>query len=61
LIAAGVLVWVALAVVAWFRQAVTVEWLAGTAVAIGLLLLFIKIAHEQYREWKESPYKHIER
>ena len=61
LILAGFLVWVILAVIAWFRETLTIEWLSSTAVGTGLLILLISISYEQYREWKDSPYKHIER
>lgn len=59
---AGVVVLAALAVAEWVREgAPTAEWLATTAVAVGLALLAVGVAYEQYREWKESPYKDIER
>jgi anti-sigma factor RsiW len=61
LILSGVAVWVGLAVVAWFREAMTWEWLLVTAMGVGFLLLLVGIGHEQYREWKTSPYKDIER
>jgi anti-sigma factor RsiW len=61
LVLAGVLVWTGLGIVSWFRQTLTVEWLAITAVGVGVAMLAIGIAHEQYREWKDSPYRNIER
>jgi anti-sigma factor RsiW len=61
LLVAGALLWAGLALAAWFREALTPEWLATTAVLVGLLLLAIGIGFEQYREWKGSPYKDIER
>lgn len=61
LVTAGVLVWVALAVVEWFRAGeLTLPWLATTAVVIGAALLLAGVGYEQYREWKSSPYKDIE-
>jgi hypothetical protein len=61
LLLAGVAVWAGIAIAAWFRQALTLEWLAGTAVAVGVLMLLVGIGHEQYREWRTSPYRDIER
>jgi anti-sigma factor RsiW len=61
LVIVGALLWTGLAMVGWFREELTLEWLATTAVAVGLLMLAAGIAHEQYREWKGSPYKDIER
>jgi 4-hydroxybenzoate polyprenyltransferase len=61
LVTAGAALWVVLIAVAWFRQALTPEWVAATAVAVGLAMLAAGIGYEQYREWKDSPYKDIER
>jgi anti-sigma factor RsiW len=61
LLVAGVALWTVLAVVSWFRQALTLEWLAATAVGVGVAMLAAGIAYEQYREWKDSPYRDIER
>ena len=62
LLVAGVAVWVALAAYEWFRNGVfSAAWLAATAIIIGLVLLLVGVAYEQYREWKESPYKDIQR
>jgi anti-sigma factor RsiW len=61
LVTAGAALWVVLITVAWFRQALTPEWVAATAVAVGLAMLAAGIGYEQYREWKDSPYKDIER
>jgi hypothetical protein len=61
LLVAGFLLWMVLAAVAWFREEFTVEWLAATAIGTGLLMLLIHFGYEQYREWKESPYKGIQR
>ncbi len=61
LLAAGVLVWAGIVAVAWFRQPPTLAWLAATAAGVGVAMLAIGIAHEQYREWKTSPYRDIER
>ena len=62
LITAGVAVWVALAALEWYRQrSLTAEWLAASAVVIGLVLLGVGVAFEQYGDWKRSPYKDVER
>ncbi|HET9452951.1 MAG TPA: zf-HC2 domain-containing protein [Gemmatimonadaceae bacterium] len=62
LVVAGVVVWLALALTEWFRGGeLTPQWLATTAVGIGLALLVVGVAHQQYREWRESPYKDVER
>jgi anti-sigma factor RsiW len=61
LIAAGVAVWIVLAAVEWFRQELTIEWLAASALLIGLALLLIAVGHEQYRQWKSERYKDVER
>jgi anti-sigma factor RsiW len=61
LLVVGVVLWAGLALVSWLRQELTLEWLAGSAVLVGLVLLAAGIGYEQYREWKESPYKRIER
>jgi hypothetical protein len=60
LVAAGSVVWVAMAVLEWFRhRELSLEWLGATAVGIGLALLLVGVVHEQYREWKETRYKDI--
>jgi len=61
LIAAGAALSAVLIAVSWFRQALTPEGIAVTAVGIGLAMLAAGIGYEQYREWKDSPYKDIER
>lgn len=62
LLIVGVITWIGLALVEWFREGeLTPEWLAGTAVGTGLVLLLIGVAYEQFRDWKETPYKDIER
>lgn len=62
LVVAGVVVWAALAVTEWFRGGeLSPQWLATTAVGIGLALLLVGVGHQQYREWRESPYKDVER
>ena len=43
----GGFLWLGLAVVAWFREAFTLEWLAGTAVGVGLFILLVRIGWEQ--------------
>ncbi len=62
LFVAGLGVWVALATYEWFRQGeLTAEWLGATAIIVGLVLLLVGVAYEQYREWKETPYKDVQR
>ena len=62
LVVAGAVVLAALAAVEWFRTgALTPEWLAATAVGVGIGLLALNIGWEQYREWRESPYRDVER
>lgn len=62
LVAAGLAVLAALAVVEWFRTGgLTPEWLAATAVGVGIGLLAVNIGWEQYREWRESPYRDVEK
>lgn len=61
LLGAGVATWAGLAVTAWFRSELTLEWFAGTGVGVGLFLLLIAVAHEQYRDWKDTRYKDVER
>jgi hypothetical protein len=38
-----------------------VRWLSSTAVGVGVVLIGVGIGYEQYRAWKDEPYKHIER
>lgn len=62
LFVAGVAVWVALLIVEWFRsRELTWEWMALSAVGIGLALIAVGVLHEQYREWRDTRYKDIER
>lgn len=62
LFVAGLAVLGVLGVIQWFRNgSLTLEWIATTTVAIGLALLAIGIGYEQYREWRSSPYRGIER
>lgn len=62
LFAAGVAVLAMLGVIEWFRDgALTLQWFATTAVAVGLALLALGIGYEQYRDWRTSPYKDLER
>jgi hypothetical protein len=39
----------------------TWEWAAATGVGVGLVLLLIAIGYEQYREWKTTRYRDVER
>lgn len=62
LVVAGAVVLAALALVEWFRTgSLTPEWLAATAVGVGIGLLALNIGWEQYREWKQSPYRDVQR
>lgn len=62
LVVAGLAVLAALAAVEWLRSgSLTPEWLATTAVAVGLGLVAVSIGWEQYREWKHSPYRDVEK
>lgn len=61
LVLVGSLIYAGLAVHAWMQQEFTLERLAITAVVLGLVFLALDVAHKQYREWKASPYKDIER
>jgi anti-sigma factor RsiW len=58
---AGLGVWAGLALVGWWRAALTVEWVAVTGIAAGLILLLAGLGYEQYREWTETRYKDVER
>jgi anti-sigma factor RsiW len=57
----GAAIWAVLALLAWWRAELTLEWVAGTGVAAGLILLLIGMGHEQYRDWKDTRYKDVER
>ena len=61
LLVAGVAVWLVLAAIRWFQSELTIEWLAGTALITGVVLLLIAIGSEQYRQWKNERYKDVER
>jgi len=61
LILAGAAIWAALVVVAWVQAELTWEWAAATGVGVGLVLLLIAIGYEQYREWKTTRYRDVER
>lgn len=62
LVVAGSTILAALAGIEWFRTGeITLEWLAATGIGIGFALLILSIGWEQYREWKESPYRDVQR
>jgi anti-sigma factor RsiW len=61
LLLAGSALWAALVLVAWWRAELTVEWIAVTGIGTGLLFLMIGIGHEQYRDWKTTRYKDVQR
>ncbi len=61
LLAGGLAAWLGLAAFRWFQAGeLTLEWLATTAIVVGLALLAIAVGYEQYRDWKETPYKDVE-
>ena len=58
----GVAVWAVLLLIEWFRAgSLTLPWIASTAVGIGVALIAVGIGYEQYREWRHSPYKELDR
>lgn len=62
LVITGTALWAVFAAAEWYRgRAMTVEWLAGSAVVIGMVLLAIGVGYEQYREWKETRYRDVTR
>ncbi|HUF50209.1 MAG TPA: zf-HC2 domain-containing protein [Longimicrobiales bacterium] len=61
LLLSGAAVWFALAVAAWLRAELTLAWLVATAVGVGVFLLLVAIGYEQYRDWKETRYRDVER
>jgi anti-sigma factor RsiW len=61
LLLVGLAVWAALVGSAWWTAEVTAEWAAGTGVTVGLLMLLVAVGYEQYREWKDTRYKDVER
>lgn len=61
LLVSGIVVWAGLALVAWWRAELTLKWVAATGVAAGLILLLAGIGYEQYRDWKETRYRDVER
>jgi anti-sigma factor RsiW len=61
LLLAGLAIWAGLGVIAWWRAELTLEWVAATGVAAGLILLLAGTGYEQYREWKETRYKDVQR
>lgn len=59
---AGVIAYAALAILEWYRErTLTLEWLGTTAIVLGLALLLASVAYEQYQEWKNTPYKDVDR
>jgi anti-sigma factor RsiW len=61
LVVAGVVIWCALAALEWSRaRELTAEWLSTSALVIGGALLLVSVGYEQYREWKDSPYKDVQ-
>ena len=58
----GVSVWMVLLIIEWFRSGeLSVRWMATTAIGIGIALLAVGIGYEQFREWRHSPYKDVDR
>jgi anti-sigma factor RsiW len=62
LFASGISVWIALLIIEWFRAGeLTLPWMATTAIGIGVALIALGIGYEQFREWRHSPYKDLDR
>jgi anti-sigma factor RsiW len=62
LITTGAAIWVALVVVQVVRsRELTWEYAAFSAIFVGGILLAIGIAYEQYREWRETRYRNVNR
>lgn len=61
LVVFGFLLWLGLAVVQWFRAELTLEWLAASGIGAGVLTLGAGVAREQYRDWKNTRYKDVQR
>jgi anti-sigma factor RsiW len=61
LVVAGLAVWAVLALIAWARAELNLEWIAATGVAAGLILLLVSLGYEQYHDWKETRYKDVQR
>jgi anti-sigma factor RsiW len=61
LVVIGFAVWAGLALLRWWRAELTLDWLAATGVAAGLVLIFISLGYEQYRDWQETRYKDVQR
>jgi predicted anti-sigma-YlaC factor YlaD len=62
LLVAGATVWCVMALLEWYRaRELTWEWMASSAIGIGLALLLVGVLHEQYRDWKATRYKDITR
>jgi anti-sigma factor RsiW len=59
LILTGTAIWTWLVVSRWLREELALEWAAATGVAVGLVLLLISLAYEQYRDWRETRYKDV--
>jgi hypothetical protein len=62
LIGAGAVIWGALVVVQVYRsRELTWEYASFSALFVGGVLLAIGIAYEQYREWRETRYRNVNR
>lgn len=62
LVIVGAALWTGLAAMEWFRsRELSAEWLGMSALWIGIGLIAIGVAYEQYREWKETRYKDVQR
>lgn len=61
LVVAGVVIWCALAILEWYRaRELTAAWLSTSAIVIGGALLLVSVGYEQYREWRDSPYRDVQ-
>ena len=62
LFTSGVAVWSALLIIEWFRAGeLTLRWMATTAIGVGVALIAVGIGYEQFRDWRHSPYKDLDR
>jgi anti-sigma factor RsiW len=58
----GISAWIVLGVIEWFRMGeLSVRWLATTGIGLGFGLIVAGVGYEQYRAWRDEPYRHIER
>src|SRR5690606_24802742 len=62
LLVGGMGTWVVLGLIRWFQAGeLGVRWLATSGIGLGFGMLVAGIGYEQYRAWRDEPYRHIER